>query len=648
MNRYMNLLTPVEVGDILLKNRMTASPATPHFIQGTEPYPTEKWITMLANRARSGAAAVCVNHLENATTQISLDINNHGDHFSNMDWTSTSTHNYLCQMIDAIRYYGAATMYHLNENMLRTKDGPPGGSGGPGKGPGPGDGPSKGNVHKGPPKEPPKPNYDDPKVRQAIIDDALKTAVFFKTLGFQMLSSRIPQSSNMHLLFCLEFADALKQTLGNGYPIEFYTVGIESGISVQHNLELARALEGKIDILTVRYGILDWQHPTGFTSTRTNPSPCVDLSSVLTGDAHMRGAKLKIGVCSGIHDPDFAESLIADEKSDMIIMARTWLSEPAYVQKLAEDRGDDITPCVRCNKCHFPNTSERFRSYCTVNPTLGIEDKIDRMVRPVTSQKRVAVVGGGPGGMYAAITAAKRGHCVTLFEKEAVLGGQLSHADYASFKWPLADYKNWLIHQVYKNGVTVELNSTASRETLQKFDEAIIAVGARFERPGIPGDDGENVVMATDVYGKAQGLPEKIVVIGGSETGVETGMYLAENGHSVTVLCRKERLADDASIPHYRAMVEEYWNKLDTFSGITGVQSYIRIEPDGVVYLDANGKQSKVAADCVVLATGAKPNTSDAAALYGGARNTVYIGDCQQIGNVHYAVLTGFSAATQI
>jgi 2,4-dienoyl-CoA reductase-like NADH-dependent reductase (Old Yellow Enzyme family) len=354
MNRYVNLLTPLEVGNVLLKNRLTASPATPHFIQGTEPYPTEKWITMLANRARSGAAAVCVNHLEQATVQMSMDVDNHGDHFSNMDWQQTSMHNYLCQMIDAIRYYGAVTMYHLNENMLRTKDMLP-------PGPGPGKGPSKGEQPSEP-APPPTPNFDDPKVIQSTIDDALKTAVFFKTLGFQMLSSRIPQSSKMHTKFCLEFADALKQTLGQGYPIEFYTMGTESGISVAHNLELARMLEGKIDIFTVRYGILDWQHPTGFTSTREAPSPCLELASILTQDTHLRGAKLKIGISSGIHEPDFAEHIIASEKADMIVMGRTWISEPEYVQKLNEDRGEDVVPCVRCNKCHFPNTSERFRN----------------------------------------------------------------------------------------------------------------------------------------------------------------------------------------------------------------------------------------------------------------------------------------------
>lgn len=263
----------------------------------------------------------------------------------------------------------------------------------------------------------------DPRGRQEILDDLVKSAIWYKKLGFQMLTTRISQASGSNIEFCLAMADALKSSLGRDYPIEFYIDGIEAGIPVQQNLELARALEGKIDVLAVRYGIQDHQHPTGFTSTRANPSPCVDLAAALTQDIHMRGGKLLVGLSSGLHDPDYCENLIRNEKTDLVIMARTWICEPDYVTKLTEGRGEDVVPCVRCNKCHVPNGSDAFRSFCTVNPRLGMEEKIDRMILPVTGKKKVAVVGGGPGGMYAAMTAAKRGHDVTLYEKDSALGG---------------------------------------------------------------------------------------------------------------------------------------------------------------------------------------------------------------------------------
>ena len=267
--------------------------------------------------------------------------------------------------------------------------------------------------------------YKDPKQRQAILDDLVKSAIWYKKLGFQMLTTRISQASGSDIDFCLAMADAMKSSLGRDYPLEFYIDGIEAGIPVQQNLALARALEGKIDILAVHYGIQDHQHPTGFASTRLRPSPCVDLAAALTQDIHSRGGKLLVGVSAGLHDPDYCENLLRTEQADMIIMARTWICEPEYLQKLEEGRGEDVVPCVRCNKCHVPNGSDSFRSFCTVNPTLGMEEKIDRMKVPVTGKKKVAVVGGGPGGMYAALTAAKRGHDVTLYEKEGKLGGLL-------------------------------------------------------------------------------------------------------------------------------------------------------------------------------------------------------------------------------
>ena len=492
--------------------------------------------------------------------------------------------------------------------------------------------------------------YSDPKQRQAILDDLVKSAIWYKKLGFQMLTTRISQASGSNIEFCLAMADALKSSLGRDYPLEFYIDGVEAGVSVEQNLALARALEGKIDILAVRYGIQDHQHPTGFTSTRTRPSPCVDLAAALTRDIHSRGGKLLVGVSAGLHDPDYCENLLKNEMADMIIMARTWICEPEYIQKLEEGRGEDVVPCVRCNKCHVPNGSDSFRSFCTVNPKLGMEEKIDRMIVPVTGKKKVAVVGGGPGGMYAAMTAAKRGHDVTLYEKEASLGGQLSHTEFASFKWPLADFKNYLAKQCEKAGVRILLNTPATKELLEQehYDDVIVAVGAVFHKLDIPGADRDNVHLAVDVYGKTEQLGARIAVIGGAETGVETGMYLAETGHDVTVMCRQNALATDAAHAHYHDMLEAAWKELPGFHECCGVKQYLGITDEGVRYIDAEGNEQLLPCDEVVMATGAESNRAEAAALYGAAPRTAYVGDCHQVGNVHFAVQTGFGAANQI
>lgn len=173
--------------------------------------------------------------------------------------------------------------------------------------------------------------------------------------------------------------------------------------------------------------------------------------------------------------------------------------------------------------------------------------------------------------MKAAIVAAERGHDVTLFEKTDYLGGQLIHSDYSSFKWPLRDFKNYLIHRMGQVGVKVLMNTEATPQKLSAggFDAVLAATGATPNVPNIEGLRDENgsvkpeYKVCLDVYGHEKELGHHVVCIGGSETAIETAMYLAENGHDVTLLTRQDELAKDASHLHYITM------------------AWIKTEPDG-------------------------------------------------------------------
>ena len=182
----------------------------------------------------------------------------------------------------------------------------------------------------------------------------------------------------------------------------------------------------------------------------------------------------------------------------------------------------------------------------------------------------------------------------------------------------------------------------------EHYDDVIVAVGAVFHKLDIPGADRDNVHLAVDVYGKTEQLGARIAVIGGAETGVETGMYLAETGHDVTVMCRQNALATDAAHAHYHDMLEAAWKELPGFHECCGVKQYLGITDEGVRYIDAEGNEQLLPCDEVVMATGAESNRAEAAALYGAAPRTAYVGDCHQVGNVHFAVQTGFGAANQI
>ena len=180
------------------------------------------------------------------------------------------------------------------------------------------------------------------------------------------------------------------------------------------------------------------------------------------------------------------------------------------------------------------------------------------MIQPPAAEKKVAVVGGGPAGMEAALVAAERGHSVTLYEQSGSLGGLLKTADGVAFKWPVRDFTEYLARRVEKANIKLHLNVRTTAEELSKegYDVVLVAVGSTPVVPGIAGIDGPNVLYAVDVYGHEDSLAENVVVIGGGEVGVETGLHLAEKGHNVTLLEMLDTLAPDATPAlHYRDLL---------------------------------------------------------------------------------------------
>jgi len=289
-------------------------------------------------------------------------------------------------------------------------------------------------------------------------------------------------------------------------------------------------------------------------------------------------------------------------------------------------------------------------SVCTVNPTLGIASAVKVIDAPAIS-KKVAIIGGGPAGMRAAITAFGRGHKVTLYEKEPVLGGLLRrYSDASSYKWPYKAYKDYLVRQVNKLGIEVKLNTTASSEMIKKggYDAVMVAIGAEAVMPKIAGVDAKNVYNIIDVFGKDKELGKNVVFIGAGEFGTESALYLAKAGINVTIITSENQLILNDR-PHGPNTVIAAYQSMKNFTPI--IKAKVQGISDGkVTYIDSTGSEKTVQADSVVIFGGLKAKQDEALTFNGTAKKAFYtVGDCTgRCGNIQKATRSAFFTASQI
>ena len=256
--------------------------------------------------------------------------------------------------------------------------------------------------------------------------------------------------------------------------------------------------------------------------------------------------------------------------------------------------------------------------------------------------------------MRAALFAAERGHDVTLYEKTGSLGGQLFHGDILPFKWPIGNYKRWLVEQIGKSSVKVIMNCEPTEDMIKAggYDVVFAALGAQVSIPdsikGIKNEDGslkEGVWSCLDTFGHEAELGKKVVIVGGSEVGIETAMYLAGAGHDVTVLTRQKEVGHNASHLHYitqafvihtpdgRAEERPAWEIYDNLTSVVSVTTK-EVKDGKVIYADEAGQEHSIEADSVVICGGMKALTDEAMKYAGLTEKFFPIGDCNGAGNL--------------
>ncbi len=448
--------------------------------------------------------------------------------------------------------------------------------------------------------------------------------------------------------FTIEILDRVRELCGEDFVIEARVSADEikpGGMGYEETLKYIALIKDKIDILHVSAGVHGefeymkywWQN---YMMDR-------EYNVHYAASIKKEFPDLLINTVGSIMSIDRAEEIIASGKADFVSMCRPLLADPDMPRKYFEGREEDHRPCLRCQSCAGP--AHRIIT-CAVNPFLGREREFPLgKVGKAAVRKRVAVVGGGPGGITAAMVLCERGHDVTLYEKTDRLGGIMNYAALPSFKQDAADYVKYLVRQANKCGARILLNTAATREMLEKenYDAVIVAIGAEPIVPDLPGIRLPHVCWAPEADAGEKPCGRKVVVAGAGAVGLEAAIDLKKEGRDVTVI---ELLDDYSSLrksaasasAEFLTLIDEL--KLDVRLG----HRLLEVTPTEVICEEVKtGETVRIPADTVLLALGVKPKweEADQLRLACPGPDTALIGDCLYVGNNVKAATSGALSA---
>lgn len=657
--QYRHLLSPLPVGAVTLKNRISSPDASLHLLQGPETFPADGYRAWVIQMAKS--CAYMVMSPWSNPTQRTIGMAD-SLRMQNFDMEDPSVSNYFSKMCDDVHFYGSKLLISTIPFRLPWPEGY--------------NLDGEGGMFL--PGQPVEPKQMLPADRMGeLVDNYVNWVANYQSFGYDGVSLNISMligKNHNHrtdeygcdtpeqaarlpkLLF-----SAIKSRLGKDFLTEAYVYGMMDHIYTSEFMaQVIKELEDVVDIVSIKEKDAAANHPTGFQFQK-GQHPCFAYAKAIRDT----GAHVLIGVNGGFQDPQELDGYIASGACDLIAMARGLFADEEYMEKCLSGRGEDIIPCIWCNKCHGTMTPP-WISFCSVNPRLGIDPMLLHAIPPVTTPKKVAVVGGGPIGMRSALMAAQNGHQVTLFEKTGHLGGQLYHSDFVSFKWPLRDYKDWLKKQIQKAGVSIRLHTEATPALLESegFDAVIAATGAVPNVPKFAQDETGHLkpglMTCLDVFGREAELGHHVVIVGGSETGVETGMHLCEKGHRVTVLTRQQEIAHDASHLHaitmaivtydpkdHHEIIKCAWEKYPEFHSIVEATT-TDVTLTSVTYTDAAGNSHSLEADSVVICGGMKSCRDEALQFFGCTDRFFMAGDCEKVANLQVGNRSAMGKVAQI
>lgn len=477
-------------------------------------------------------------------------------------------------------------------------------------------------------------------------------------------------SPENRMRFGLEVVKKVRKAVGSDYPILMRLAGndfMEGGNTNREAGVFASRLEKVgVDLFNITGGWHETRVPqlTMFVPRQAYVYLAQGIKSVVS---------VPVLASNRINDPAMGEEILRNGGADLVTMARALLADPDLPKKAREGKAGLVYHCVACNQGCFDNIFRSRPAACLVNPRAGREDEID--MTPALKSKKVLVVGGGPGGMKAACTAAERGHRVTLVEKGQALGGQLLLNRGIPGRQEMVTVAKDLINNLKNLGVDILLGIQANRELITKMapDAVVVATGAKPILPDITGIEGRNVVQAWDLLDGKVGVGQRVAIIGGNGVGLETAIYLANLGtispevlhflmanraestktltellnkgnKEVTVVEMTKTAGKDIGLSTRWTVVAELRRlgvKIMTRTRATGVTT------DGLE-VEREGSRDLLVADSVVIAVGSRSENELADQIQEMVSEIYIVGDAEKPRNALEAIREGFMAGLRL
>lgn len=641
MTNYPNLFSPLRVNSVMLKNRIIAAPmGVP---KATVISSTNYGGISVYDKALGGAAVVTVG--DGAIASIAQEKDPFGKYARDVGR----------EIVTVLRQSGGLAMCEIPLHGDIHPDGSV-------------DGPSDGTHYtgglmRGMSKED----------MQRKIEKVAKEAKAVKDFGFDMVMLHFGHDSLCSVFlspvwnqrtdeyggtvenrsrFAREALRAIREAVGKEYPIMMRVsreLKVPESFDPEDMLYFLKSVEDDVDIINVSCGMDCYGGTIDKYVANTYSHSTIFLPRMHNLDFAARVKKevnALVCVVGGVSDPKEAEQAIAEGKTDAVMMGRQLIADPFWPRKAQNGKEDEIVPCLRCLNCYHIST-EHTNTQCSVNPRFRRENRVPLKLEKTAEPKKVVVIGGGPAGMKAALTAEEKGHRVVLVEKEGFLGGNLKYADHGDFKDDLKKYRDYLIRHITKSNIEVQLNTEATPDYIRSLcpDALIVAVGADFVTPRIPG--AEHAVQAVEVFDKLDDIKGKVVVIGGGAIGSEVALELSNRNADVTVVEMQDALAKKSNWLYRHGLynaIKDAGNKLKTELEVTVKE----IRENGVVIVDKAGEEKFVEADTVLLSIGMRSRKDLAFSFYGITPETAMVGDCHRVGQVLEATNESYFIASNL